>query len=70
MIDKKNKLDKAFEEKSVEELVSAPAEALQGVSEGDGEKLKRSFGIETSRDMAECEWYRKALAVKRKAQGE
>lgn len=70
MFDKKNKLDKAFEEVPVEDLVSAPAAALQGVSDGDGEKLKRSFGLETIRDMAECEWYLKALAVKRKAEGE
>lgn len=68
MIDK-SKLDKAFEEKSAIELVSAPADALQGVSENDGIKLKRSFNIETIEDMANCEWYNKALAVKRKVEG-
>ena len=66
MIDK-NKLDKAFESKTAKELVDAPADALQGVSEGDGAKLLRSFNIETIKDMAECEWYNKALAVKKKA---
>ena len=64
MIDK-NKLDKAFEDKSAKELVDAPADALQGVSEGDGVKLSRSFNIETIKDMAECEWYNKALAIKK-----
>lgn len=68
MIDK-NKLDKAFENKTAEELVLAPAAALQGVSDGDGEKLQRSFNIETIKDMAECEWYLKALAIKRKVDG-
>lgn len=66
MIDK-NKLDKAFENKKAEELVDAPADALQGVSEADGVKLLRSFNIQTIKDMAECEWYNKALAVKKKA---
>ena len=66
MIDK-NKLDKAFEGKPAKELVSAPAAALQGVSDNDGVLLSRSFNIETIEDMAECEWYRKALAGKGKA---
>ena len=67
MIDKKNKLDKDFEGMSSKQLVDAPADALQGVSEGDGKKLLRSFKIQTIKDMAECEWYNKALAVKKKA---
>ncbi len=66
---KKDKLDKDYEKATVEELVKAPAAALQGVSDGDGEKLKRSFNIETIEDMANCEWYNKALAVKRRAEG-
>ncbi len=70
IIDKSNKLDKAFENKSSEELVSAPADALQGVSEKDAEKLKRSFKIETIEDMAKCEWYLKALAIKAAVEGE
>lgn len=68
MIDK-NKLDKAFEDKTAKELVLAPAAALQGVSDKDNERLQRSFKIETIKDMAECEWYQKALAIKRKAEG-
>lgn len=68
MIDK-NKLDKAFEKKSAKELIEAPADALQGVSAGDGKKLLRSFNIKTIKDMADCEWYNKALAVKKKVVG-
>ena len=68
MIDK-NKLDKAFEDKTAKELVLAPAAALQGVSDKDNERLQRSFKIKTIKDMAECEWYQKASAIKRKAEG-
>lgn len=66
MIDKE-KLVKAFEGKKAKELVSAPAYALQGVSERDNELLQKSYAIDTVEDMANCEFYRKALAVKRKA---
>ena len=66
---KKEKLDKDYENTSVEELVKAPVAALQGVSDGDMAKLKKSFNIETIEDMANCEWYNKALAVKRKVEG-
>ena len=69
IVDKKNKLDKAFEKKSAQELVLAPADALQGVSEGDGVKLERSFKIKTIEDMAQCEYFNKALAIKRKVEG-
>ena len=68
-INKKNKLDKAFENKSSQELVLAPADALQGVSEVDGIKLERSFKIKTIEDMAHCEYFNKALAIQRKAKG-
>ena len=70
IVNKKEKLDKDFENASAKELVGAPAAALQGVSDADGVKLKRSFNIETIEDMANCEWYNKALAVKRKVLGE
>ena len=66
---KKEKLDKDYENTSIEELVKAPVAALQGVSDGDMAKLKKSFNIETIEDMANCEWYNKALAVKRKVEG-
>ena len=70
IVNKKDKLDKAFEDKSAKELVLAPAAALQGVSDADGDKLERSFNIETIEDMANCEWYNKALVVRRKVLGE
>jgi hypothetical protein len=45
-------LDKAYEEKTPSELVDAPVAALQGVSDGDAEALKKAFGIKTIGDLA------------------
>ena len=45
-------LDKAYEGKEFSELANAPVSALQGVSDGDAEKLKAAFNIETIRDLA------------------
>ncbi len=40
-------LDKAYEEKSLSELVDAPVDALSGVSEGDAKLLQEAFNIKT-----------------------
>jgi hypothetical protein len=44
-------LDKAYEGKSLDEILSAPVSALAGVSEGDAEHLASAFGIKTVRDL-------------------
>ena len=44
--------DKAYEDKSIEELVGAPVAAISGVSETDAADLKEAFGIETVGDLA------------------
>lgn len=44
--------DKAYEYKSIEELVMAPVSAISGVSESDAADLKKAFGIETVEDLA------------------
>ncbi len=44
--------DKAYEDKSIEELVKAPVAAISGVSESDAEDLKKAFGIKTVEDFA------------------
>ena len=44
--------DKAYEDKSIEELVKAPVSAISGVSESDAAELKKAFGIETVEDFA------------------
>jgi len=44
--------DKAYEDKSIEELVKAPVAAISGVSESDAVDLKKAFGIDTVKDLA------------------
>ena len=44
--------DKAYEDKSIEELVDAPVSAISGVSDSDAADLKEAFGIETVEDLA------------------
>lgn len=63
------KVVKEFEGKTAKELIDAPVTALQGVSENDAEVLAR-LGIKTIKDMANFEWYRKALAIKELVEGE
>jgi len=44
-------LDKAYEGRSLEEILDAPVAALAGVGEGDAEHLSAAFGIKTVRDL-------------------
>lgn len=44
--------DKAYEDKSVEELVKAPVSSISGVSESDAADLKKAFGIDTVEELA------------------
>ena len=50
-------LDKAYEKKTAKELVSAPVEALAGVSASDAELLARAFGIKTIGDLAQNKYF-------------
>lgn len=56
-------VDKAYEDKSLKEIAKAPVSALQGVSEGDAEKLKAAFGVDTIRELAELKYVRWAQAI-------
>lgn len=56
-------LDKAYEEKSVAEVLDSPVAALSGVSEGDAEKLEAAFGIKTVRDLGTNKYFRLAAAL-------
>ncbi|MGH3739611.1 MAG: hypothetical protein ACRDT6_29025 [Micromonosporaceae bacterium] len=58
-----NKLVKAWEGKSVEEIAKAPVSALQGVSDGDAEKLQAAFGIRTVRDLGTNKYFRWAQSI-------
>ena len=44
--------DKAYEDKTIEELVKAPVSAISGVSESDAVVVEVAFGIKTVEDLA------------------
>ncbi len=56
-------LDKAYECKSLEEILDAPVSALAGVSDGDAEKLDAAFGIKTVRDLGSNKYFAVAGAL-------
>ena len=56
-------LDKAYEKKPLKELVDAPVSALQGVSEGDAQKLKETFNVKTIKDLSKLKYVRWAQAI-------
>jgi hypothetical protein len=56
-------LDKAYESKSLAEILDAPVSALAGVSEGDAEKLAAAFGIKTVRDLGSNKYFAVAGAL-------
>ena len=62
------KLDKAYEGTPVEELVSAPVSALQGVSDGDAEHLKAAFGISTIGDLGTNKYFLWAQSIAKLAE--
>jgi hypothetical protein len=56
-------LDKAYEEKTLTELVDAPVAALAGVSDGDAQHLKEAFNIKTIGDLGRNKYFRAAAAI-------
>jgi len=50
-------LDKAYESKSLTEILDAPVSALAGVSDGDAEHLAAAFGIKTVRDLGSNKYF-------------
>jgi hypothetical protein len=56
-------LDKAYESKSLEEILDAPVAALAGVSDGDAEHLSAAFGIKTVRDLGTNKYFAVAGAL-------
>lgn len=63
-----NKLDKSWEDKSIEELADAPVAALQGVSDGDAEKLQQAFNIKTVRDLGTNKYFVWAQSIAKLAE--
>lgn len=56
-------VDKAYEDKSFNELAAAPLDALQGVSAKDAEMLGKAFGITTIREFANLKFVKLASAI-------
>jgi len=53
-------LDKAWEDKALSDIVAAPVDALQGVSDGDAKLLKEAFNIKTVGDLGKNKYFRAA----------
>jgi hypothetical protein len=56
-------LDKDFESKEYEELAMKPTSAISGVSEQDGALLKKAFGIDNIKELAENKYVAIAQAT-------
>jgi hypothetical protein len=56
-------LDKKYWDNLWSEIAAAPISAINGVSEKDGEYLKRAFNIDTIQDFAENKFVRVAQTI-------
>jgi hypothetical protein len=56
-------LDKAYEDKTLADLVNAPVSALSGVSEGDAKLLAEAFNVKTIGDLGRNKFFRVATAL-------
>ena len=56
-------LDKKYESKEFETLADKPVNAISGVSEGDAALLKKAFGIDTIRELADNKYVLVAQAT-------
>jgi hypothetical protein len=56
-------LDKAFEDKDLTELPTAPVAALSGVTEADAKHLAEAFNIKTIGDLGRNKFFRTAAAI-------
>ncbi len=56
-------LDKSWEDKSLDEVLSAPVSALAGVSDADAASLQQAFNIKTVGDLGRNKYFRAARAL-------
>ncbi len=56
-------VDKAYQDKTLTEVVDAPVSALAGVSDGDAKLLKDAFNITTVGDLGRNPYFRTANAL-------
>ncbi|MCC5814219.1 MAG: hypothetical protein JJT78_05635 [Leptospira sp.] len=54
---------KEYEKKSLKEIANAPVDALQGVSAGDAELLKKAFNVKTVKDLAKLKYVKWAQSI-------
>lgn len=56
-------VDKAYQNKSFEEIAGAPVDALQGISKKDAQLLAQAFDVRTVRDLANLKYPKWASAI-------
>jgi hypothetical protein len=56
-------LDKAYESKSLTEILNAPVSALAGVTDDDAELLRKAFRIKTVGDLGKNKFFLAAQAM-------
>lgn len=56
-------LDKAYEDKTLSEVLAASPAALAGVTDADAVHLKEAFGIDTVEQMGTNKFFRAAAAL-------
>jgi len=56
-------LDKAYEDKTLTEVLAAPVSALAGVSDGDADHLKQAFNIKSVADLGKSKAFAAAHAL-------
>jgi hypothetical protein len=56
-------VDKEWQDKSLTEILAAPASALSGVSDDDAEALKKAFNVKSVGDLGTNKFFRAAQAL-------
>ena len=62
-VDLTKSLDKAYEGKSLKEILDASPAALAGVTDNDAKLLEEAFGIKTVRQLGENKFFAVAAAL-------
>ncbi|GGN98511.1 hypothetical protein GCM10010112_91510 [Actinoplanes lobatus] len=56
-------VDKAYQDKSLQEILDAPVEALAGVSENGAKLIREALGIKTIGELGRNKYFRAAQAL-------
>lgn len=62
-VDLAKSLDKAYEDKTLDEILAASPAALAGVTDADAKHLEDAFGIKTVRQLGENKYFAVAAAL-------